>query len=513
MISAHPSQVPKRSDWLFLAGLAVLKLLIHLPVLGRYGYHHDELYFLACGRHSAFGYVDHAPMVPWIARLADMLFGQSLYGLRIFATLAGVAAVFVTGVLVRRLGGGRFAQLIACLAMIVAPAYLRSNNMLCIPAFEPLLWILCSYLLVRIVQDNNPRLWIWVGLVAGIGLMTKHSMLFFGFGLVVALLLTPLRRQFKSPWLYLGGVVAAIIFLPNVLWQMANGWPTIEFLRQLNKNTMAGISLIQFLLGQVLYLNPVNTPIWIAGLAYFFFTRTGRPYRVLGWIYVVVFALLVITKSKIYYLAPAYPALLAGGGLLLEQLARRVSWTWLRPVAIGAYLMVGAILVPLSLPILSIEATDRYVTAITFGALGNVYELTGDLRGQFGWRERVEVVARVYEGLPPEERRRTAIYARWYGIAGAIDYFGGAYGLPKSICDHLTYRLWRPREEPAGTVIVADMRNGEREVWAAMFEEVTIAAEIELEHVNPWERRFAVAVCRGPKVDFHEAWAKASRRR
>ena len=191
-----------RSDWGFLAGLASLKLLVHLPVLGRYGYHHDELYFLACGHHLAFGYVDHPPLVPWIARLADTLFGQSLYGLRIWPLLAGTVAVFLTGLLTRRLGGGRVAQLTACLAMIVAPVYLRAGNLLCIPAFEPLLWVLGSYLVVRIIQEDDPTLWAWVGLVVGIGLLTKHSMLFFAFGLAVGLLLTPQRKYLRSPWLY-----------------------------------------------------------------------------------------------------------------------------------------------------------------------------------------------------------------------------------------------------------------------------------------------------------------------
>ena len=226
-------------DWRFPGSLALLKVLIHLPILGRYGYHHDELYFLACGQRLALGYVDHAPLVPWIARLADELFGQSLYGLRILAVLAGAGAVFLAGLLTRRLGGGRFAQLSACLSMLVAPVYLRSGNMLCLPAFEPLFWTAGFYLVARILQEDQPRLWPWVGLVVGVGLLNKHSMLFFALALVVALLLTPERRQFRSPWLYAGGAVATVVFLPNIVWQIANEWPTVEFLRHLNRETMA----------------------------------------------------------------------------------------------------------------------------------------------------------------------------------------------------------------------------------------------------------------------------------
>jgi hypothetical protein len=501
-----PPQSPSRGDLLFLGAFAGLKLLIHLPVLHRYGYHHDELYFLACGHRPAFGYVDHAPLVPWIARLADELFGQSLVGLRIFATLAGAAAVLLTGFLTRRLGGGRFAQTIACLSMLIAPVYLRIGNMLAIPSFEVVFWVLGSYLVVRIVQEDAPRLWPWVGLVAGAGLMNKHSMLFFGFGLVAALALTPERRHFASPWLYLGGAVAFGVFLPNLLWQAANDWPTVEFLRQLNQGTMSGIAVVQFVAGQLLYLNLFTAPVWIAGLV-FLFSDAGRRYRVLGWIWVSVFVLLVVIKSKIYYLAPAYPPLLAAGGLAWERLAAR-GRSWLRPVGVGALIFGGLCFLPFSLPYLSIGATERLVTTLTFGAFKNVYELTGDLHGMFGWRQRVEAVAGAWERLPADERRRTVILTAGYGTAGAIDYFGGDYGLPKAASVHLTYHLWGLPDHPIDTLIAVGIPRDQLE---KMFEEVTVAAEIELDDVNPWDRTFTVVLCRRPKVDLHEIWARNRR--
>ena len=492
-----------RNDRIFLGFFAAIKLLIHLPVLGRFGYHHDELYFLACGHHFSFGYVDHAPLVPWIARLADELFGQSLYGLRILATLAGMAALVMTGILTRRLGGGRFAQTVACLAMLLAPVYLRTGNMLSIPSFEVLFWVLGSYLVVRILQEENPRLWLWVGLVAGVGLMNKHSMLFFGAGLAAALLLTPERKHFKSPWLYLGGAVALAVFSPNLLWQMSNDWPTAQFLLALNQGTMSGISALQFVAGQLLYLNLFAAPVWIAGLWYFF-SDAGKRYRVLGWIWVVVFVLLIVIKSKIYYLAPAYPALLAGGGLAFERLVAG-GRTWLKPVAVGGLILGGLVFLPVSLPYLSIDATERYVTGVTFGAFRNVYELTGDLRGMFGWPERVRAVAEVYDRLPPEEQERVVILTGSYGKAGAIDYFGGEYGLPKAASLHMTYHLWGLPEGPIDTLIALGIPADQLE---PLYEEVTIEARLELENVNPWDREFEVIVCRRPKVDLHEIWAK-----
>ncbi len=505
-MTTAPPPPPSRRDLGFLSVFAALKVLIHLPVLGRYGYHHDELYFLACGRHLAFGYVDHAPLVPWVARLADELFGPSLVGLRIFATLAGAAALFLTGLLARRLGGGRLAQGLACGAMLIAPVYLRTGNMLTIPSFEVLFWVASSYLLVRIVQEDDPRLWLRVGLVAGLGLMTKHSMLFFGFGLLVALLLTPERRHFKSPWLYGGGAVALAVFSPNLVWQHANGWPTAEFLLQLNQGTMSGISVLQFTAGQLLYLNLFTAPLWIAGLR-LYFSDAGRPYRVLGWIWVAVFVLLVVIKSKIYYLAPAYPALLAGGGLAFERLAER-GRAWLRPASIGALVAGGLIFLPVSLPVMPIDAVERYVNTLTFGAFENVYELTGDLRGMFGWRERVAAVAEVYHGLSPEERKHAAILASWYGPAGAVDTFGPGHGLPGAASFHMTYHLWGLPDGPLDPLIALDLPAEQLEKH---YEEVAVAAAIEIEETNPDSRRFEVLVCRRAKVDLREIWDESRR--
>lgn len=242
---------------------------------------------------------------------------------------------------------------------------------------------------------------------------------------------------------------------------------------------------------------------WIAGLV-FFFREPGRRYRMLGWMYVAVFVLLVVIKSKIYYLAPAYPALLAGGGIAFERMAER-GRAWLRRLTLGVLVSSGALFLPLSLPMLSTDATERYITGMTFGTFKNVYELTGDLRGMFGWRERIEAVAEVYDRLPAEERENVVILASGYGTAGAVDYFGGDHGLPKATSVHLSYHLWGPPEGPLDTVIAIDVS---RKSLDQLYEEVTIAAEIELENVNPWDREFQVAVCRRPKVDL---WADSRR--
>jgi 4-amino-4-deoxy-L-arabinose transferase-like glycosyltransferase len=497
-----PAAMPRR-DLTLIGGLAILKILIHLPVLTRYGYHHDELYFIACGQHLSFGYVDHAPLVPWIARLAEALFGQSLFGLRIFSVLAGAVAVLLTGLIVRRMGGGRFAQAMACLAMILAPVFLRAGNMLCLPAIEVLFWTLTFYLLLRIIQDDNARLWPWVGLVLGLGLLNKHSTLFLGFGLAVGLALTPLRKYFRSPWLYAAAGIALVLFLPNLIWQAGHGWPTLGFIINLRAGVMSRISPFQFLFGQLLYIGPLSAVLWIWGLL-FLFGRRGKPFRLLGWIWLSVFVLLLLSGSKIYYLSPAYPPLLAAGSVAVEGWIQRKARPWLKPVAMGLLLAAGAALAPLSLPMLSIERTESFVRTITFGKLQNIYELTGDLRGMFGWQERVDAVAEVYQSLTPEERKRTIIFAAGYENAGAVDLFGKALGLPRAYSLSMTYWMWGPPKEPFDTVICVGFSP---ETAGKIFNQVRVAAKLDLKNVNPWDTPFYVAVCRDPKVPFEKLWS------
>jgi hypothetical protein len=450
--------------------------------------------------------VDHAPLVPWLARLAGTLWGESLFGLRILATLSTGLAVFLTGLLARRLGGGRFAQIAAAVGMMIAPVFLRTGNILCLPAFEPLFWILASILVVRIVQEEDPRLWLWVGVVAGVGLLNKHSMLFFGGGLLVGMLLSPLRRHLRTPWPYAGAGVALALILPNLIWQIRHDWPTLHFVLNLNEGVMSGISPLQFAVGQLLYLHPLNAFIWLPGLWFLLGARAGRPYRALGWVWLSVFVLLLLAKSKIYYLAPAYPILLAAGGLALERWLRERRRGWLPPAVIAGLAAGGIALAPMAVPYLDIESLERYVDTITLGKFENVYELTGDLRAMFGAETRVATVAEAYRALPPGDRARAVIWAANYGYAGDIDRLGDRYELPRSACLDLSYWLWGIPGGRSGEVVV--LAGFSAEDVDHVFAEVETVAEVELAHVNPWQTPFRVVVGRSPVRPLPEIWAR-----
>jgi hypothetical protein len=487
--------------------LSALKLLLHFLTNGHYGYFRDELYYLACGEHLDWGYVDQAPLIAVLARAERAVLGDSLFAIRFLPAVAGAATVFFTGLVARELGGGRFAAALACLALIVAPAYLALDTILTMNAFEPLFWVACAYVLVRILKTGDARLWLWFGAVAGAGLMNKHSTLAFGFAVVAGLLLTPARKYFLGKWLWLGGLVAFLIFLPNLLWQVAHGWPTVEVLRNADKNQNVAFSLAEFLKGQVLFMHPLTFPVWAAGLYFYLFAKPGRPFRALGWTYVALSALMVVFRAKIYYLIPVYPVLLAAGGVQVEAWLARLGWAWPKPAALGLLLAGGAFTAPFALPVLPVETFIRYQRFVGFEPPRmekiRLAELPQHYADMFGWEEMTETVARVYNRLPPEERARCAVFARNFGEAGAIDFFGARYGLPKAIGKHQNYFLWGPRDYTGECVITVGERLGDVQ---KAFYQTDLAATFTHPYVLPHENNLPVFVCRRPKKPLAEIW-------
>ncbi|MGC9366025.1 MAG: glycosyltransferase family 39 protein [bacterium] len=380
--------------WFIPACFALIKFVFHLPLLPNYGFHHDELYFLACGNHFSFGYVDHPPLVPWLARLSLELFGHSLIGLRILALISVTSALIIVGITVWRMGGRKYAQGLTCLLMLFTPVYLRIANLFCITSFELLVWCLIFLVAVEIINKSKFYLWIILGILIGIGLLIKFSILFLIFGLLAGMIITPFRKYFKSPHFYTALAIAVVIFLPNLIWQIIHGWPTLMFMVNLNKYVMDDISRFQFILGQFLYINPFFSFMWIAGLIYLFYYRK-KKYQIFSWTWISMLLLLLIAKSKIYYLSSSYPILFAGGGIAV------VNWTvnrgkkWIYYIVAGFLFIGGILFAPISVPLLPISTLDKYVWIVTANKFENIYEVTGDLRGMFGWEERVYAVSEV----------------------------------------------------------------------------------------------------------------------
>ena len=485
------------------------KLLVHLVTAGRYGYFRDELYFLDCGRHLDWGYVDCAPLIALYARIA-LLLGGSLPVLRSLAALAGAGRVALTMLLAREFGGGRFAQGVAGLCVLAAPVYLGLDSILTMNGFEALFWMGCVFLLTRIVRTGDSRLWVWFGVLAGLGLENKHSTLLFGGAVAAALLLSPQRRELQKPWIWVGGGAALLIFLPNLLWQVRHGYPTLEDLenvRRTGKNIV--LSPVQFLGQQIFLLHPALFPIWLAGLASFLFGR-GSRLRIFGWTYLVLLSMMIVLKAKNYYLAPIYPMLFASGAVAVEGWLARGEWSRDRlwPKAALAILVVaaGGIVVPAILPILPPEELLAYQRRLGVAPPKTEVRHDGPLEqrlgDQFGWEELVADVARIYWSLPPEERARTGIFASNYGEAGALNLFGPTLGLPPPICAHQNHYFWGPpKPEPENLIWLQWGRQG--------VEDHCRSVEKAGEHFHQWgmaEENRPIYLCWGLRHTLAEYW-------
>jgi len=498
--------------WLREAGLVVgviaaVKLALHLYTCRQYGYFIDELYYLACARHLDWGYVDQPPLIALITWLERGLLGNSLLAIRLLPALAGAAKVVLTGLIARELGGRRFAQGLAALCVLLAPGFLSVDHLLSMNVFEPLFWMGCAYLTLRMVNTGNTRLWLWFGALAGVGLENKYSMVIFAFGIVAGLLLTERRRLLATRWLWVGGAIAFLLFLPNLLWSVHHHFPFLELQEDIRRSGRnVPMPPLRFLLQDAFAMLPLTVPVWLGGLWFFFLRREAKPFRFLGWAWIVAAVVIMILDPRIYYLFPAFPVLFAGGGVLWERWLAGPRLRWIK-VAYGVLLVLtGALLAPAALPLLRPEAYIRYAAAlhlqqprIETHRLGPLPQLFAD---QFGWPEMAATVAGVYNSLPADVRARTAIFGENYGQAGAIDLFGPAYGLPPAISGHQNYFLWGPGNYTGESVIVMD---GNESELLRVFASVRKVAHVSHPYSMPYEH-FDVYYCQGLEKPLSQMW-------
>jgi len=487
-----------------------VKLALHVALAGRYGYNGDELYFMACARHLDFGYVDHPPIVPWIAAASTALFGESLFALRIPVALAGALTVALVVVMARTLGGGRFAQAVAGLCVLIAPAFLRMGSILCIPVFENLILAGCALALARPSRAHEGIRWLVLGSLMGLGLLTKHSFLLWVIGLGFGLLISRQRWVLKTPSPWVAFTVAGLLFAPNLIWQAAHHWASLDFLRGIHRDQLEGIPRSLFLLGQMLYMHPFTLPVWVAGLV-FFLVGAGRSHRALSGFFLAGGAVLFATHGKPYYLAPAYLPLFAGGAVALERASAKLLGSarlCARAVMIAGLLTGGLTLAPFALPVLPLPIADRWIGRLVGFAGVRSEDLTLEFHQEYGWSELVATVARVYRGLPRADRARATLLTYTYAQAGAIDLLGGREGLPSARSGHMTYWLWGPGPGSLGVVIAAGIPVRKLEQLFSRVEQVATS-------IQPlaWgaDSNLAVYVCRGAKRDLRDAWPEFKR--
>lgn len=504
------SGMPLRAEVVWLRPSLVLglaALAFHLAFNGGYGVFRDELYFIVCGRHPDWGYVDQPPLVPLLAAGSYALFGDFWTGFRLVPALALSATVALTAEFVRALGGGRFPQWLAGLCVLLAPQFLAIGLLFTTDTFQPLTWLLCAWVLLRLERSRDERWWMAFGAVVGFSLLSKYMIAFYVCALAVGLVATPLRRSLLRPWVYLGALLALAMVLPNLLWQRAHGWPFLELGKAAATYKNLALSPVAFFAQQLLLVGPLAAPVWIAGL----WACLGKPklavLRAFPVAYLLLFAFFVATHGKAYYLTSIYPTLLAIGAVWVEGRVHGVGW---RRAALSAVAVTGLMLAPYAVPILPERTFIRYmaITGLSPSASAAEHMRLGVLPQHFadmhGWREMAQKVAAVYHALPPADRLGAVFFGQNYGEAAAIDVFGPALGLPAAISGHNNYWLWGPRGHDGSVVLII---GGDRAVYERLFRSVEVAGRIDDPYAMPYETG-PIYVLRGIRQPLSQQWSK-----
>jgi 4-amino-4-deoxy-L-arabinose transferase-like glycosyltransferase len=441
--------VGSQADTLTLAGIALVVAVIHLLTNGRYGFHRDELQFLSDARHLDWGFVAYPPFTPFVERIALEIFGVSMVGLRLFSVIAQAVATVATGWMAWELGGGRLAQVAAALAVATSGLPVFEATEFQYSTFDYLWWVLIAYFVIRLLKSEDPRWWIAIGVAIGVGLQTKYTICFFIAGILGGMLLTHARRYFLSGWFWGGVGVALLIFLANFLWQIRHGFISVDFLQHIHVRDVGEGRASGFLRDQfIICANLFAAPLWIAGLVSFLW---NARYRMLGWMYLIPLALFVVGKGRGYYMAAAYPMLMAMGAVAGERWVGSLKRGWGMVVeglffaGLGAWgVFVFALLVPLA----SSGPLRQF-------ALKN----NGDLREEIGWDELVKTIAGIRDSLPAEQQKNVGVLVGNYGEGGAVEILGPAYHLPMPIS--MTNSAWLrgyPTPTPTTLIVVGFSR-------------------------------------------------------
>ena len=489
-------------DLLLLLVLATAKLIFHVLTDDQYGFHRDELQTLSDARHLDWGFVAYPPLTPFFGYIEVMLFGTSLAGFRFFPALAQSLVFVVTGLMARKLGGGRAAMLIAAIAIALAPVSLSGSALMMYVSFDYLWYVLLAWFVICRIESGDARWWLAIGAVVGLGMMTKYTTAFFATGLVAGVLFTPWRKDLRSKWLWLGLGLSVLIFLPNLLWQVRHDFVTLDFLKFIHARDVGIGRADHFWIDQInnISTNFLTLPLWLAGLATAFFGMRGR-YRILGWMAVVPVVIFALAQGRGYYTGPLYPMLFALGAVVLQRrldswqrpISRRVAWS-----GVVLLLLAASMVVPVVLPLVPVNSAHWAF----------VNKMNGDFREQFGWPEFARENARIWNGLSPEERAHAGVYASNYGEAGALELYGPEYGLPQVFSAVNTFWL-RGSGDPSLQVIVVN--GSSRKYWEEVCDSLELAghtsndAKVSNEETEDHPDIF---VCRGLRKPVKELWPR-----
>lgn len=475
------------SGWLIVGGLAAAVLALHMATNGLYGFNRDELYYLDSARHLAWGFVDYPPLTPAIARLSELLFGTSVWGLRLWPSLAGSVMIVLAALIARELGGGRNARILAATGAAASPVLLGANWLFETVTFDQLMWLVCFWVTARLLRTRDRRLWLILGAALGIGLETKYTIVALLVGLAVGVVVSPLRTHLRTPWPWIGLAIALVIALPNVVWQVANSWPSLAYTFNHHAAQAGDFAPLKFLSDQIALIGPVAIPIWLIGFRWLLIGRA----RSLGVAALVVFVIFLFA-GKGYYIGPLHPLLVTAGACAIEVWTRRRAH-WVRPATAIALVMQAVVLLPIAIPALPESVMAR----------STLPSIRTDFADTVGWRNLVAQVDAVYKRIPEPERATTVIVTNNYGEAGAINTYGPSLGLPTAVSGELTYYYWRPNQLGSSVVAVGL----DAAFLSTLFDGCSTVATISNTYdLQNQESGAPIAVCERPKISLDQLW-------
>jgi len=489
-----------------ILSISILNLLIYIATLyfTSYGIFRDELYYLACANRPAFGYVDQPPLSIWVLAAWKFFLGDSLFVIRLLPAFVSSATIFFLGLFTFRLGGGKSAVIIAMVTFMLSPIFLGMTTIYSMNVFDFFFWILAAYVFLQILDSENTNLWYVLGIVIGLGLLNKTSMLWLGAGVFIGTLFTPLREELKTKYPYIAAGIALLIFSPYIIWNLTHDLAHLEFMRNAAQRKYGGLTPVSFILDMILIFNPLSFLIWIPGLVYYFFNKNARIFRPLGYIWLVTFLILFINlHSKAEYIAPAFQILFAGGAVMIMKWnarLKRLKFALAIPVVV-----IGIFLSPLARPLLPVESFIDFQSALKLGASNSEGKQLADLpqfyADMFGWQDMAKNVSKVYQSLSIDERKNTVVYCNNYGDAGAIEYYSDKYPLPKVICPHNNYWYWWPENIKLSTVIII---GGSLNDHLKSLEQVEAAGVHKSKYAMPYENNLTIFIGRGLKRSIPE---------
>ena len=491
-----------KAEILLICCMVFQLILYLLPVRYGDGYFCDELYQIAMSHHLCWGGVDVPPLTPFLLAVVQHLFGTSLYALRLLPMLFGAFTLYLTYLMVKELQGNFIAYFIALICITLEPMQIAISSIYTYDSLNRMIWVIMLYMILLLIKTDNKKYWIYLGIFAGLGMMTKWSVLFLGASIVVGLILTKRRSDLKSSQIWVGGVIALLIFSPYLIWNYRNGFPTFEFMSSWPTHHLSG-SLTKYLAQMIVFTNLLSAPVWLLGAYYFLFNRDGKKYRMLGIVFLALLILVLYERPKFYLITSYLPVLYVGGSVLWGRCAEKIRIKYVLQIYIVCLIITGLLLVPLMRPILPTKTLAKCYRALISGK-DFYYQGSGVLpqwfADRFGWQYLTKEVANIYNSLSTNEQETTVIFASNYSVAGAISFFGKKDNLPDAFSGHNQYFFWKPEKSRITTLIVVE--NNSLEHYKKLFGYVKHEGIVD----SGYGRRTNIWLCRKPKFSIIEDW-------